>query len=385
MQLRNLFRRHKWRLRPLKRLVLPARRAKRLVVQLFRRPPIIETAPNYRGPSFYAVSEIYPAAKVTVPVPPFGDRGPIADGTSKPAAIYEFRDIQFWGRYGGSIVTSDHRLLADFSPEVWGAENHPLFSQIKLPALKELSGKTAIAVTPEAVGNYYHWLIDLLPRAALLQFSEREFDRLLINGARADYEQASLDALQIPREKIAYVDSGDRLHLEKANVPSMDHTSKTIAPWKIETLRRIRDAVAPEQNLPRRIYVSRRGAAVRRVLNESDLEIVLRRSGFAIVELDSRPWNQQIALFRSAEVILAPHGAALANIAFCEPGITVAEITTKAGYKDFYLQLAAAANLRYHSIEARPRVATDTTSLRAVENEDVIVEPGAVEDFIEKL
>jgi capsular polysaccharide biosynthesis protein len=84
-------------------------------------------------------------------------------------------------------------------------------------------------------------------------------------------------------------------------------------------------------------------------------------------------------------VVLAPHGAALANIAFCEPGSLIVEIGTRTGYKDFYLHLAASAQLRYRFIEARPRVDAKTDSLRAIENEDMIVDLAAVQKLLEAL
>ena len=383
MQLRNFIRRQKWRLRPLKRLVLPVRNAKRLAVRILRKVPTIEqSARNYRGPSFRDVTEVYPSAKITALPHPLRPNEPIVDLTSEPALVYHFTNIDFWARYGGSLVTEDNCLLADLSPEVWGVENHPLFSRLRLPALRDLPGRTAIAVTPEAPGNYYHWLIDLLPRIDLLQFGQRDFDRVLINGARTDYEKASLAALKIPREKIVYVSPGNRFQIEDATVGSMDHSAKAIAPWKIEMLRRLRDSLPPTQTDPRKLYISRKRAAVRRVSNEPAFEQTLRAANFSIVELESKPWEEQVRLFSQAEVVLAPHGAALANIVFCEPGALVAEIGTRAGYKDFYLQLAASAGLRYCFIPAQARATGRADSFRATENEDMIVDLDAIREFL---
>jgi capsular polysaccharide biosynthesis protein len=219
----------------------------------------------------------------------------------------------------------------------------------------------------------------------LIQLSGRQFDRLLINGSGADYERDSLNAMKIAREKIVYVDGRDRFEIEQAIVPSMDHTSQTVAPWKVEVLRKLDDTIPANPNTPRRIYVSRRHAAVRRVINETEFEEALKAANFAIVELESMAWQRQVSLFRAAEVILAPHGAALANIAFAQLGTRVAEIGTRAGYKDFYLQLAAAAGLEYQLIEAQPRTASRRESLRPSENEDMAVEIATIRQFLKSL
>jgi capsular polysaccharide biosynthesis protein len=389
MPLRNFIRRHKWRLRPLKRFVLPLRTLKRGVVRLTRRPPdIARSTIDYGGPSKVTAREIFPAEPAESLPHPFellNERST----NSPPAYLIELRDVDFWGRYGGSVVTADNQLLADLSPEVWGVENHPIFSQLRLPKPERLGGRTAIAVTPEAPGNYYHWLLDLLPRLSLIKSAAGGFDsfaQILINGSCAPYEQASLSGLGLPLDKIRYVDARDRFQIENATIPSMDHFSKTIAPWKIKGLRALRESIPARSTISsKRIYVSRRRAAVRRVHNEKDFEGILRTAGFVLVEIESLSWPEQAALFSSAEIILAPHGAALANSAFCKPGTLIAEIGTQTGYKEFYLRLAASAGLRYRFVEAAPVTSAPASSQRAVENEDMIVDPKTVRDFVSEL
>ncbi len=387
MQLRNFVRRHKWRLRPIKRAVLPLRNLKRAGVALWRRPPLIARSTiNYAGASLTGARQIYSAEPVqSLPHPLVDSKED--EALSEAAWIFELKNIDFWGRYGGSVLTADNYLLADLSPEVWGAKNHPIFSQLRLPRQRLLSSRIAIAVTAEAPGNYYHWLIDLLPRLCLIRSSDgfESFAQLLLNGSHAHYEESSFRALGVPLEKIFYVDARDRFQIEKAMIPSMDHFSKVIAPWKIRALRAVRDSLPrPERGRARRLYISRKRAAVRRVRNEPELERILRDAGFTAVDLESCSWPEQVAMFADAEVILAPHGAALANTVFCQPGALLVEISTRAGYKDYYLRLAASSGVRYGFLEARPRV-TASSSIRATENEDMIIDLNSVQDLLRSL
>jgi len=48
--------------------------------------------------------------------------------------------------------------------------------------------------------------------------------------------------------------------------------------------------------------------------------------GFVTVSMDDRPIDEQAALFAGADVIVAEHGAALANLAFARPGTRVVEL-----------------------------------------------------------
>jgi capsular polysaccharide biosynthesis protein len=395
--LRNIVRRNKWRLRPLKRLVLPLRNGKRQAITLLRavapeitRFPRIEysTQSYARQNGACIATEIHPAEPLNcAPDPRKNGASQPRAKVSEPAYVFELSDIDFWGRYGGSVITTDNALLADLSPEVWGVENHPIFSRLVLPEPQRLLGCTAIAVTAEAPGNYYHWLIDLLPRLALLKTVNggwKSYSCVLINGSGAHYERASLTALGLAANKILYVDSNDRFRIDSTVIPSRDDSSKAIAPWKVRALRELRDTLpSGATESPRRFYISRRSAPVRRLINEEKLRPLLEENGFEILELESHPWLEQVQLFSKAEVILAPHGAALANAAFCRPGTLIAEINARESFKS-YLRLASAASLRFRFIEAMPQIKT-TRAIRARENEDLIVDPESIRDFLREL
>ena len=119
-------------------------------------------------------------------------------------------------------------------------------------------------------------------------------------------------------------------------------------------------------------------------MNEPQLERILREAGFMAVELESCSWPEQVAMFADAEVILAPHGAALANTVFCQPGALLVEISTRAGYRDYYFRLAASSGVRYRFLEARPRV-TASSPIRATENENMIIDLNSVQDLLRSL
>lgn len=97
----------------------------------------------------------------------------------------------------------------------------------------------------------------------------------------------------------------------------------------------------------RRIYLSREGAAIRRVTNEPAIVAMLSRYGFESIEPGSIPFKQQAELFRSADIIVGPHGAALANLIFCRPGTRVLEFFPADYIDDCYLRISKAMELRH--------------------------------------
>ena len=384
---RNFLRRQRWRFRPLKRLILPTRSMKRAAVEFigpFFGRIILRLEPSclmYANThTEISVREIHPAEVVRLPPNPFRTQTSSGELRVGPAFVFEIPNVNFWGYYGGAVVTADNAVLADLSPEVWGPANHPIYSRWHLPKSRFLTGRIAIGVTPEASGNYYHWLLDLVPRVLLLKHAAQNFsnyDALLLNGSQANYEREILAALGVPPEKVRYVDSRERFQIASAVIPSMD--INVIAPWKVCGLRDL--PFFGKQNQHRRIYLSRARAAVRRIANENEISEVMRHRNFEIVEPENLSWREQANLFAGASVIVAPHGAALANIVFCQLGTRVVEISTRAGYRDWYWQLAAVAGLSYEVLEAQ----RSGSFSGPYENADMIVSPKNLERLLESL
>jgi hypothetical protein len=373
---RNFVRRHKRRFRPLKRLVLPVRSMKRAALESIgglwgRIPPRLEpsTLDYANKHTEISLREIHSAEVVRLSSHPLRQDTSSSELNAPPAFVFEIPNVNFWAHYGGAVVTADNALLADLSPEVWGPAHHPIFSRWHLPKSELLNGRIAIAVTPEAGGNYYHWLLDLLPRVLLLKHATQNFsnyDTLLLNGSGANYERETLTALEVPREKTRFVDSRDRFQIASAVFPSLD--INVVARWKVRSLRELFSSGKPNLHR-RRLFFSRARAAVRRIANEKEISEVLRQHDFEILEAETLSFRDQVDFFANASVIVAPHGAALANMVFCQPATQVVEISTRAGCRDWYWHLAAVAGLSYKVLEAKPTRSFSGTN----ENADMIV------------
>jgi capsular polysaccharide biosynthesis protein len=85
------------------------------------------------------------------------------------------------------------------------------------------------------------------------------------------------------------------------------------------------------------LFVSRRDAKVRRVINESEVEAKLLALGFSSVVPGEMSVPDQIRRFSRARVVVGAHGAAFGNLVFCAPGTHVIEMnsTYKSHIPDF--------------------------------------------------
>jgi capsular polysaccharide biosynthesis protein len=87
----------------------------------------------------------------------------------------------------------------------------------------------------------------------------------------------------------------------------------------------LRKAAANHVRL-RKIYISRRDAAARRMTNEAELEAALLARGFEITLLSEMSILEQANVFSDSDLILGAHGSGLANLLFAREGTFVIEI-----------------------------------------------------------
>ena len=96
----------------------------------------------------------------------------------------------------------------------------------------------------------------------------------------------------------------------------------------------------------RRLLVARKGPT-RKIHNIEQVQTFLSRYDFETVYLEGMSMMNQILLFQSAEVIIAPHGAGLANLLFCEPGTKVIELMPACEMRPFFWLISEKLDLVY--------------------------------------
>jgi hypothetical protein len=102
-----------------------------------------------------------------------------------------------------------------------------------------------------------------------------------------------------------------------------------------------------------RLFLSRPKDSTRKVVNQSQVETTLRNDfGFSILRAEKLPIVEQIRLFRSAKLLVAPAGAALANMMFCQPGtiVVVQPGTPNLSLRRFWHDLASLFSLKYYEL-----------------------------------
>ena len=255
--------------------------------------------------------------------------------------------------YGAGMVLSADgaELVRDVSVDLGKPfERHWLLGLGKMREPARLEGVTAVAAVNLGAG-YCHWLLEELPR--LLRIAPGEADHL-ITHATGRFAREALAArggaervLAVRRE--AHWAAGTLLVPSLADVPG--------APTRgtVEQLRAFVEERGPGRAMAgrgERIYLTREKARRRRVVNESAVWAELAARGFVKVALEDLSWAEQIAACRAARVVVAPHGAGLANLVFCEAGTRVVELVNRVYFNPVFWRLAALRGLDYRAVVA---------------------------------
>jgi hypothetical protein len=204
-------------------------------------------------------------------------------------------------------------------------ESTPVAAVLRRSRAKRLEGNYCLLATPWSGFAYYHWVMDALPRLSVLeQFDELRDAKMIVPEPLTSYHRETLQLAGIRPDRLHGVGDGcwevERLFFPQLLSASCN-PSTHVATWLRQ---RFLGTATREPSGPKKIYVSRRDAK-RQVLNEPDIISAMEARGFTVVCPGDLNFVQQVALFRQAEVVVGPHGAAFANMVFAPPGATLVE------------------------------------------------------------
>lgn len=263
-------------------------------------------------------------------------------GNFEPAFLARLPGGRVFG--SGNVLSPDGRTIArDVSPDFGKPfEEHWLLTYKKIRPPVPLHGTTAVIATTLGAG-YSHWLLEELPR--LLALKPDDCETLIAHAAqpynREAFARQGFAGKILPAKRKAHHQCGQLL------VPSLGQ----LTPSTVRLLDEFTEPLRlPSSPFGERLYISREKAKRRRVANDSELWTELASHGFVKLHLEELTWTQQITAFRAAKVLVAPHGAGLANLVFCRPGTKVIELFHRSYVSPLYWQIAALKKLDYHPI-----------------------------------
>lgn len=261
--------------------------------------------------------------------------------------------------------------LGQFNPLHWRYHwQGDLRNRGRIPAPRYVNG-TAVVLNNPWCHNYYHWMLEVAPRIMLMRRAGLTADWYVVE-CQSRYQQRVLELLGVPRERWIQPHYGLHLRADTLLRPSQPGTEQWHdmgAAIQASSKAQARSQASATDGPRRRIYISRKSAAHRKLANERELEQLLNRYGFESHCFEKCDFARQVELISQAEIVVSVHGAALANLIFARPGTCVVEICPLHRYNiDCFPRVSHKLGLKHVTIMAS---STRFRQLLQVELDDV--------------
>ncbi len=179
---------------------------------------------------------------------------------------------------------------------------------------------------------YGHWLLDILPRAWLIQtiFPNRNVTYLIRQGSPS-FARVMLEAIGLPSERIIEIDIASSYPEAKALLVATNmRYNQVVHPLiKCFSASLIKSVGGHDSDLaPESIFVSRRSwkakaAEKRQLLNIKEVETFYDNLGYRLTSPEIMPFSEQVKLFRKTTRLAGVEGSGLHNSIFSAPNTIV--------------------------------------------------------------
>ena len=210
----------------------------------------------------------------------------------------------------------------------------------------------------DAKDNYYHWLIDVLPRIIILEKELNKFTNLnlLVPDFNNSYQKESLDCF-FKKKKTNFI-SLNKNKFSKFKKITLCSNNENYEYFNFYLLSKLKKRVLIKANEKKiffnnefqKIYISRSDSRNERSFKQNhEIEEFLVKKGFKIVVLSEFSFLEKAMIFNKAKVILGLHGAGLANILFSKKKTKIIEITSPK-WPDMFEKLSKCLMLNYKKV-----------------------------------
>lgn len=198
--------------------------------------------------------------------------------------------------------------------------------------------------------NWYHWMIEYLPRVLQIDASIDADVPLLVSTRTPP---TGLEALRTLTDRpISMVDAATAQRVERLHVlaPPVQILDTTRIPWSeglslnaaplLEMRRRWGFGEHSLNGRGRQIFLHR-ASARRSIVNQAELAQRASDMGLELVDPSLLSWRDQAELFSSSSLLVGASGAVMANYLAMQPGSRILALTSEA-LSDFILPAAIA-------------------------------------------
>lgn len=241
-----------------------------------------------------------------------------------------------------------------------------------------ISNQKGLIIHNKWTNGYYHWVTEAVPKLLWLRdnYDLKEFVLLLPESHRVNYIADFLSAFDL--KKTIYFGTSENVFLPELVYVSEIAQTGNIRPVSAQE---IRNAFRKDLQPKKALYISRKNAQRRRVIQEEQLLNALNPTVVDAIETDNMSVQEQVDLFSACNTLISIHGAGLTNMVFMPKDANVIELRLKDDSKNnCYFALASALNLNYYYL-----LCESDDSSKSTQDANFIVEADGLLEILEQI
>jgi hypothetical protein len=225
-----------------------------------------------------------------------------------------------------------------------------LLRQLRSHKKPELSGTVGLVFDQWSIGNYFHWMAEVLPRLALLRKFQPDCTVLVPGPKPHEFILQTVKAFGF--DKIYIMSPGEIVQIPDLLVAALPGFQGYITP---SLVRESRDTILSKLGAPallkrratRRIYISRSLQSWRQLTNEAEVVALLTSYGFETIHFEKLSFVEQVCLMQETHIFIGIHGANMTNVLYMQPGGHVIEMLSDGYINLSYLYMSNSVGLNY--------------------------------------
>lgn len=273
-----------------------------------------------------------------------------------PQSLYLLDNVIVRGK---GIITVDGNIVEQ---NIEGAPVAQIEQSLNSEPLPSKSiAEPALYLTRYGILNYGHYLTDIAPR--LYWFRQLFPDiKIVIHPQTPKTILKLLTFLGFDEQK--YLTIGDEpvlfhqlyfielwnkhplVHSEKI-FAFLDEVKKNVLTSADYNKSFVRKTFFKKETWPTKIFVSRKDASTRQIVNHDEVYRFLKKQGFVEISCGALSIEDQIKYFSAAESIIGISGAAMTNMVFSNPGAKVINLSSSTMPSLYFWDLAHHKKLSY--------------------------------------
>lgn len=193
--------------------------------------------------------------------------------------------------------------------------------------------------------GYFHWTSDTLPKILIINNFFKNIKLMLPYNLNIKFVRESLNFFKVKFvfAKKNYKYYGKNIYYIKELYPSGSP--------RLQILNKLRKKFKFENNVYKRLYISRAKSKRRRLSNESEVIKVLKKYNFNVLYSEKLNFKDQIKIFSSAKFVVGLHGAGLSNIVWMKKNSFLFELKPEnEKYLNCYFNLSDLLSIKYNYI-----------------------------------